>query len=125
MRVLVASLLVTMAAAALTVANAPAATAAKIRPTLTITGTGPVTVTGVRFLPRERVTVRLSVAGQGLSRGAIASPAGRVVVRFAVDMPTPECGGLVVSARATGARGSTAFVRRFEIPPPCGIAPQP
>jgi len=125
MRVFLASVLVTMTTAALTVATAPAATPGKLRAVLTVAGPGPVTVTGMRFLPRERVTVLLSVTGQDrLSRSVVASRTGRIVVRF-TGQTAPDCGGYVMSARAIGARGSTAAVRRLEIPPPCGIAPQP
>ena len=110
----------------LAAAQVSAAAELRIRPTLAIAGSGPITVTGSRFVPLERVTVRLALGGQAkLSRVVIANRLGKLVVRFAGELSTTECGGFIVTAQAIGARGSSAVVRRLEIPPPCGIAPQP
>lgn len=91
----------------------------KLRPTVSVSGSGPVTVFGFGFLPRERVMVRL-FAGGGVSRVATASLRGRIVVRFA-SVTLPDCVSVVVVA--TGLR-SRASARGRTIPPPCGPAPQ-
>ena len=125
MRVLLVTALVTAAISCLGVGAAGAAGETKVRPTLSMVGSGPVVVTGIRFLPRERVTLRLWTGQQRLSRAVVASPAGKLVARFAGEITAPQCVGFVVSVQAIGARGSRAVARRYEIPPPCGVAPQP
>lgn len=92
----------------------------KIRPTVSVSGSGPVTVVGFGFLPRERVRVRL-FAGGDYSRVARASVRGRIVVQF-TGVSMPECQSVLVVA--TGLR-SRATARGRTIPPPCGPAEQP
>ena len=125
MRVLLVTALVATAMSCLAVGAGGAAGETKVRPTLSMFGSSPVVVTGIRFLPRERVTLRLWTGQQRLSRAVVATRAGKLVVRFAGEIAAPRCGGFVVSVQAIGARGSRAVARRYEIPPPCGVAPQP
>jgi hypothetical protein len=114
------ALLCTLALAATAVfASAAPAADAVLRPSLTVTASGPVVVSGARFKPRERVTLRFVVSGEPSLRVVRASAAGRLVARFLRSVP--DCEGFTLSA--VGSRGSRVFYR--EIPPPCGIVIQP
>jgi hypothetical protein len=86
----------------------------------------PMTVAGSGFLPRERVTVRLSTGGgEALSRTRRANLNGRITAQFE-GATVPECTAVNIIATATGARsGRVAQVRMLSIPPPCGMFPQP
>jgi hypothetical protein len=97
----------------------------KTRATVTLASTEPVTVVGVGFVPRERVTVRVAVPGDTASKVVRATRKGRFVVQFpGVSAEVAECTSTVVTVTATGAR-SRASMRGRTIPPPCGFDPQP
>jgi hypothetical protein len=107
-----------------------AADRAKAKPTLAISGSGPVTVKGSGFLPRERVTVRLTFGSDTLSRRPKANARGRFAAQFPVqiaDLTVLECSQQVIFVATGNRSGRTASFqfRNIRIPPPCGIAPQP
>jgi hypothetical protein len=105
-----------------------AATQTKSKATVTLAGTAPVTVTGWGFAPRERVSVRLSFANDVFSRVARTSAKGRFALQFPGAAPTLDECTQSVFVFATGnrsGRSATFRVRSIQIPPPCGIAPQP
>ena len=86
---------------------------------LSVGASDPIVVSGARFKPNERVTLRFVVLGRPLVKVVKTSFTGRLVARFQQDVP--ECTGFTVSA--IGNRGSRVLFR--EIPPPCGIVIQP
>jgi hypothetical protein len=90
-----------------------------VRPSLTVSVPGAVVVSGARFRPHERVTLRFVVYGEPSLKVVRASAAGRLAARFLRGVP--ECEGFTVSA--VGSRGSRVFFR--QLPPPCGIVIQP
>ena len=100
-------------------ASASAAGDVALRPSLTVSAPGPVVVSGARFRPFERVTLRFLVGGERSLKVVRASAAGRIAARFLRGVP--ECEGFTVSA--VGNRGSRVLVR--QLPPPCGIVIQP
>ena len=100
-------------------ASAPAASDAALRPSLTVRAPGLVLVSGERFRPFERVTLRFVAGGERSLKVVRASAAGRIVARFLRDVP--HCEAFTVSA--VGSRGSRVFYR--QPPPPCGIVIQP
>ena len=117
MRVFLASVLtVGLVVAAFATTAAPGA---GIRPSLTVATPGAVVVSGTRFRPNERVTLRLVVLGQPLVKVVRTTVSGRLDARFLQGVPA--CTPFTVSA--VGNRGSRVLLR--EIPPPCGIVIQP
>ena len=101
-----------------------------MKPTLALSSSGPLTVKGFGFAPRERVTVRLTFGSDTFSRAPRANPRGRFAVQFPVqlaDLVLLECSRTVIVV-ATGNRSGRRAqfrIRSIQIPPPCGIAPQP
>ena len=92
----------------------------KARATVTVSGSAPMTVTGVGFLPRERVTVRLAVGGALASKVVRATRRGRFVVQFpGFGIALADCTSNLISVVATGTR-NRASARGRTIPPPCG-----
>ena len=79
----------------------------------------PVVVRGLRFLPSERVTVRVAVrGGPRVAKTVRAGAGGGFTTRFA-SLSLGQCAAFTVSA--TGARGSrAAYTEPF---PACGPAP--
>jgi propanediol dehydratase small subunit len=118
MRVLLAGLSVA-AVATMACAQAAAGPHASVRPSLAVATSGPVIVSGTRFKPNERVTLRLVLGGQSLVNVVRTTAAGRLIARFVRGVP--DCEGFTVSA--VGNRGSRVMFR--QIPPPCGIVIQP
>jgi hypothetical protein len=107
-----------------------AADQARAKPTLAISGGGPLTVKGSGFVPRERVTVRLTFGSDTLSRVPRAGQRGRFAVQFPVqiaDLALLECSRavMIVATGNRSGRSATFRIRSIQIPPPCGIAPQP
>jgi hypothetical protein len=107
-----------------------AAEQAKSKPTLAISASGPLTVKGSGFASRERVTVRLTFGSDTLSRTPRAGKRGRFAVQFPVqiaDLTLLECSQAVIVVATGNRSGRTATfrVRSIQIPPPCGVAPQP
>ena len=79
----------------------------------------PLTVVGLRFEPRERVTVRVLVANRSpVAKVVTATAAGRFVASFP-GRALPECAAVRVIAVGTGGSRATWW----EPPPPCGIYP--
>ena len=76
-------------------------------------------ISGTRFKPNERVTLRFVAVGQPSVKIVRSTPGGRLTARFLRTMS--ECDGFTISA--TGNRGSRALYR--QMPPPCGIVIQP
>jgi hypothetical protein len=85
--------------------------------TLKLTRSAPLTVRGTRFVPRERVRVSVSGAGQA-TRRVTASGGGAFVVQFATFSFHRCNAGLVVVA--VGSEGSRAGLKLPEMlcPPP-------
>lgn len=115
---------VIVAAVALAVAIS-ASPAGRVSPRLSLQSVpGGFAVAGRGFFARERVVLRASVGSTAFRRLLVASPAGR----FSTTLPETDsssCAPVVVSASATGRRGSTASVRHVQIPDACGIVVQP
>jgi hypothetical protein len=111
-----------VAAAAVATTTALAASEAKRRPHVAVTKQDPVVVAGRYFAARERISVRLTVNGLPYAKRLRATRAGTFRATFAEA--DAQCQPFTVSARgATGSRATQT--RTFNIPPPCGIAPQP
>lgn len=110
------------ALAATSVAAAVHGPAVTRKAALALVSKTPITVAGRSFASRERVTVRVSLDGRTIARAVVATAAGRFAVRFP-KTSADECTRVV--ATAVGSAGSRAATRKIEIPPACGIAPQP
>jgi hypothetical protein len=113
-------------ATGLVATSAATGSEAKTRATVTLASMEPVTVVGVGFVPRERVTVRVVASRDGASKVVRATRKGRFVVQFpgvSVEAAA-ECTSTVVTVTATGGR-SRASIRGRTIPPPCGPAENP
>jgi hypothetical protein len=108
------------AASALTLAAASGADGAATRTgTLRLADTNPLTVTGARFLARERVVVRATLDGERLIRRARASAAGRFTTTF-TDHAVHRC-SWELHVSATGSRGTEAVLKvaaQPQCPPP-------
>jgi hypothetical protein len=123
--------LVTLAAAlAFFSASAGSVGASTPKATVAVTGADPMTVKGTGFLPRERVTVRLTVGQDSFARSPRAGARGRFAVQFdaasAIECLTSAI--MITTVVATGNRSgrtARARIRWVAIPPPCGYAPQP
>ncbi|MGI9110844.1 MAG: hypothetical protein ACR2GT_01365 [Gaiellaceae bacterium] len=92
------------------------------KPALVLADRSPLTVAGRGFESGERIVVKVAGDGMERRRTIVADRLGRFTARWAGAV-LPECRPYTVSA--TGARGSRAMLRRVQIPPACGIAPQP
>jgi hypothetical protein len=90
--------------------------------TIAVVDPDPVAIAGRGFFARERVTVKVTREGAVYRKVVTASRLGRLSAEWAT-LELPECSPYTVTA--TGARGSTASVRRILIPPACGIVLQP
>jgi hypothetical protein len=110
---------VALGAAAASIVLALPAGAAR-RPVVALAADSPVAVSGQGFRPGERVMVRATVDGRTTARLAIAGRTGRFTARFATVDATCE----PIQVTAVGILGSRAVLRRWEIPPPCGIVIQ-
>lgn len=86
-------------------------------PLLRLTDSQPVTLSGLRFQPRERVRVAVVAGTARRSRLVRATRAGRFVATFS-DLSADRCNGFF--ARADGGRGSRATFKLVPVgcPPP-------
>jgi len=104
---------VVIALIAVLVLSAQAATTRTAR--VTVTDVTPFTVHGSHFLARERVTVVVTIKGRHVHT-LTATAAGTFTTRF-TSVSLAGCTAYAV--RATGDRGSTAFLKVMpECPPP-------
>lgn len=111
-----------MAAALVLAASAAAGPERKSRPSVALVKESPVVVSGRGFARLERVVLRVSVAGRAYRRTLRATAAGTFRATF--ESADADCKPFTVTA--AGGTGSRAMqTRRFTVPPPCGIAPQP
>jgi hypothetical protein len=103
---------------ALLVGSAGAETTSTARPELRIVRAAPLVVAGARFVPRERVTVRVEAKGERRLRPVTATGVGRFVVRF-TSLVYDRCYS-PYRIWAIGARGSRAELKlpRSQCPPP-------
>ena len=119
-------LLVALAALAALGAGVGAGTAGvetKRKPVVVLVSDGPVALRGRGFAARERLTVRVSVANRVYTMRVRATALGTFTARF-TEAAANECEPLAVSV--TGTAGSrAALTRKIQIPPACGVAPQP
>jgi hypothetical protein len=108
-------------AALLAAALSTSAVSAERKASVVLLDESPIAVFGRGFVPRERVTVRVVIGKRNLTARVRASTAGRFTVRFQESLP--DCSPFSVTA--TGGAGSRAMLRKINIPPPCGMDPQP
>jgi hypothetical protein len=87
---------------------------------ISATETG-VSVTGRNFQPRERVVLKATIDSRTIKRTLRAGATGRFTTRLESD----DASCSQVSVTATGAKGTTASVRRVRIPDACGMVVQP
>lgn len=106
--------------AGMTASSAPGATPRKT--TITVVDTDPLAINGRGFRAGERVTFKVSQGGAVYRKVVTANRLGRLSAEWAT-LELPDCSPYTVTA--TGARGSTAMVRRIQIPPACGMVLQP
>jgi hypothetical protein len=111
------ALLACSAAALLAATPGTARHDAKQRPVLRVTSSEPVTVTGLRFVARERVRVSLHADSQVHSRRVRATRRGSFTVTFSAAT-VDRCLGFIVNA--VGDRGSRAGLKYAQplCPPP-------
>jgi hypothetical protein len=107
-----------------TAASAPAADRRPLErsPLVRVLAESPVTITGMRFQPSERVTVRVLVFGDKQLGKVVTAGQNGVFATSFPGLAIPECRGYVVTA--VGSKGSRAHKRQFVISA-CGSAPQP
>jgi hypothetical protein len=91
-------------------------------PLVRVLAESPVTISGTRFQPSERVTVRVLVFGDRQLGKVVTTGRNGVFATSFPGLAIPECRGYVVTA--VGSKGSRAHKRQFVISP-CGTAPQP
>jgi hypothetical protein len=101
--------IVTAVAALIAAAAAPAASP----PTLRLAKLTPLVLQGQRFHHLERVTVTVTVGGEHMQRRVTATTAGGFTAAFGV-VPVSRCSTLF--ARAVGARGAVATLKRPPLP---------
>jgi hypothetical protein len=103
------------------------AAAASGGPVLRIADSTPLTIAGLRFRPHERVSIRLTVNGRAITRIMRASAGGRFRVIVGNEPSGHPCDGGLLSAIASGARGSRAFLKIAQplCPPPLALERQP
>lgn len=111
------------AMALVVVAVALATASSTKKPTLTLRDQTPVVVGGSGFAARERVRVKVQVSAGRFAKSVTAGRRGRFTARFAGV--TATCGPVHVSAVGQGGSRAGLVLRGREIPPPCGIDPQP
>jgi hypothetical protein len=85
-------------------------TAARSRPILRLGKAEPLTVRGAHFASRERVTVKLRVAGTTAKRVVRSSPMGTFRVSFQTSLTDDRCGGAAF-VTAVGTRGDRATLK--------------
>jgi hypothetical protein len=110
--------LVLLVTAALALAASATAPGSPTRATLRLSDAQPVTLTGLRFHPREHVRVTVTAESGRRSRVVLANRRGALVATFA-GLSTDRCSGL--SALAVGGRGSRAAFKLV----PLGCPPSP
>jgi hypothetical protein len=92
------------------------------RPVVTMTREAPIVVAGRGFVAGERIALRAVVGRRVYSRSLRATSAGAFRATFAAA--DAKCRPYTVTA--VGRSGTRASeTRRFNIPPPCGMDPQP
>ena len=106
--------------AGMAVSGASGATPRKA--TITVVDSDPLAITGRGFRAGERVTFKVTRGGAVYRKVVVANRVGRLSAEWAT-LELPECSPYTVTA--TGARGSSAMVRRIHIPPACGMVLQP
>jgi hypothetical protein len=123
----ISRLLFAISVAALSVGVAGSALAAsdietKRRPVVVVTREAPFVVSGRSFRARERVALRAVIGSRVYTRNLRATATGTFRATF--EAADAACHPYTVTAR--GDAGSRAAqTRRFDIPPPCGMEPQP
>ena len=85
MRALFTILLVIGAISAICVLPAGASTAATARPVLSVSVQGPIVISGTRFKPNERVTLRFVAVGRPSVKIVRSTPGGRLTARLPAD----------------------------------------
>jgi hypothetical protein len=110
--------LLACAAVALVAGSARADASSTARAELRLVRATPLVVAGTRFLPRERVTVRVQVKGERRARAVTATRAGGLFVRFS-SLVYDRC-ATPFRIWAIGSRGSRAELStpRTQCPPP-------
>ena len=93
---------------------------ATVRPRIVVSDTAPLTVRGLDFKPRQRVTVVAETPARHV-RAVTTTVRGTFVVRF-LTLKLSTCSAYFV--RATAARGVTVTVVR-KLVPSCPPPPQP
>ena len=106
--------------AATAVSGATGATPRKA--TIAVVDPDPLAISGRGFHAGERVSFRVTMKGVVYRKVVTATRYGRLSAQWAT-LELPECSPYTVTA--TGARGSSAMVRRIQIPPACGMVLQP
>jgi hypothetical protein len=104
----VTALIACSAAALLAATPGTARRDANQRPLLRVTSSDPVTITGLRFVARERVRVTVRSEGEVSSRRVRATPRGSFAVMFS-EVTVDRCLGMIVNA--VGDRGSRAGLK--------------
>ena len=89
---------------------------------MALTSETPVVIAGRGFRGRERISLRLVLGTQRFAKAFRATRSGTFRATFV--QADASCSPFTLIA--VGRAGSRATqTRRFNIPPPCGIAPQP
>jgi hypothetical protein len=104
MRIVIVAVLVVLVAVAAQAAEPPSLRLAKLTPLV---------LQGQRFHHLERVTVTVTVGGEHMQRRVTATTAGGFTAAFGV-VPVSRCSTLF--ARAIGARGAVATLKRPPLP---------
>lgn len=100
-----------------------AAVDSKRKPVVVLVSDDPVSLRGRNFVPRELLTVRLSVGNRLYTKRVRATSLGMFSAQFATVAAT-ECDPIGVSVAGTaGSRAGLA--KKIQIPAACGISPQP
>jgi hypothetical protein len=94
--------------AALALAVAAPSFGSTTRPRVWLADESPVTIAGMGFHARERVTVRLGLPGKLWKKSLVVGPRGGFTTRFPLAR-LPQC--KIWSVHATGAQGSVANER--------------
>jgi hypothetical protein len=95
---------------------------AERRTAVVMTNESPVVVAGRGFAARERIALSVRIGARAYMKALRATAAGTFRATFA--QADAQCHPYTVTA--VGRAGSRAVqTRRFNIPPPCGIDPQP
>lgn len=95
----------------------------KRKPVVVLVSDDPVSLRGRNFAAREQLIVRVSLGGRSYAKRLRATALGTFSARF-TGVAATECDPIAVSV--TGGGGSrVGLTRKIQIPPACGIAPQP